>query len=408
MKTKLLFLLAGFLFFGKFIFAQTPTYTLRVDTMVCLDEPPFQSNVIEFGIYLTHTNAPTHFGLAGQQIFFSFNPEIVDCTVTDTANCLKYSIIDSQLPLPYRPRNPSVSTAINPSATVLRLAINAFQGTPGLDITGATNLLICKMRLWSRSQDFNVTWFALAWRNPPIVAFSTKLFAYINDVNTDITTPATHSIDSSFMPICLPVDLASFTSSVSRHNVTLNWATAGELNNSGFEVERLASRSGSMVNGQWSMVNGQWSIVGFIQGSGTCAIPKNYFFNDRGLSSGKYKYRLKQIDYNGNFEYFNLSNEVDVGIPTVYHISQNYPNPFNPSTKLDYDLPEDGRVSLIVYDISGREIVKLIDEFKTSGYYTIQFNANGLSSGIYFYRLSVNSPREADDYVMTKRMMMVK
>jgi len=198
MKTKLFFLLAVFLLLGKINFAQIPTYTLKVDSMRLVDIPPYEDNAIEFGVYLTHTNAPTAFTLAGQQLFFSINPDILPpCTITDTSNCLKYRMIDSQLPVPYRPRNPTISTAASPSQTILRLAINACQSCHGLDITGLTDLLICKMRLTSIYGCFNNTHLGLAWRNPPVVSFSTKFFAYINNVNTDITTPGTHTIDST-------------------------------------------------------------------------------------------------------------------------------------------------------------------------------------------------------------------
>jgi len=198
MKIKNLFLIVLFLIINKISLSQTPTYTLKVDSMklVSINTP---NDAIEFGIYLTHTNAPTHFGLAGDRFTFSFNPGIVSCTVTDTS-CLKYSIIESQLPVPYQPRSPGIGTASNPSATLMRTAINAFQGTPGLDITGATNLLMVRMRLWSRTGSFNQTYLSMAFRNPPIVVFTTKLFAYINNVDTDITTPETHTIDSTGIP----------------------------------------------------------------------------------------------------------------------------------------------------------------------------------------------------------------
>jgi len=205
MKTKILFLIALFLIINRTSFSQTPTYTLRVDSMrlVSINAP---DDAIEFGVYLTHTNAAeVNFGLAGQQLFFSFNPGILPgCTVSDTDNCAEYRMIDSQLPVSYRPRSPSVSTATNPPATVMRLAINAFQGIPGLNITGATNLLIVRMRLRNMAPPtdatFNNECLGLAWRNPPVVAFSTKVFAYIADVNTDITTPQTHTIDSTGLP----------------------------------------------------------------------------------------------------------------------------------------------------------------------------------------------------------------
>lgn len=205
MKMKIILLTILFLPITQLAFSQTPTYTLRVDSMklVSINSP---NDAIEFGVYLTHTNAPTPFGLAGTQLFFSFNAAILGgCTLSDTVNCARYRIIGSQLPSPFQPRSPSVANATSPTATILRLAINAFQGTPGLDITGATNLLVVRVRLTKPSGSFiNVacssgflTGINLAWRNPPIVAFATKVFAYVADVNTDITTPATHSIDST-------------------------------------------------------------------------------------------------------------------------------------------------------------------------------------------------------------------
>nr|HMS66444.1 T9SS type A sorting domain-containing protein [Ignavibacteria bacterium] len=128
----------------------------------------------------------------------------------------------------------------------------------------------------------------------------------------------------------------------------------------------------------------------------------NYSFNDNGLSTGTYKYRLKQIDFNGNFEYYNLNNEVNIGTPSGYALSQNYPNPFNPSTTINFDIPKDGNVSIKLFDISGKEVETIVNEVKTAGYYTINFNASSLPSGIYFYTLN------ADNYSAVKKMMLVK
>ncbi|MFZ4591672.1 MAG: T9SS type A sorting domain-containing protein, partial [Ignavibacteria bacterium] len=121
------------------------------------------------------------------------------------------------------------------------------------------------------------------------------------------------------------------------------------------------------------------------------------------LPAGKYQYRLRQIDNNGNFEYHNLNGDVEVGVPTKYEMSQNYPNPFNPMTKIDFQLPNDGKVSLKIFDITGREIATLVNnEFKKADYYTVMFNGSNLSSGVYFYRIT------ADKYVATKKMVLVK
>jgi hypothetical protein len=166
--------------------------------------------------------------------------------------------------------------------------------------------------------------------------------------------------------------------------------TASELDNSGFDVER-------------SGMDNIWAKVGYVTGSGTSHIPVNYSFEDKNLTVGKYKYRLKQTDYNGNYEYYNLSSDVEIGIPSRFNLSQNYPNPFNPTTKIDFTVPADSKVSLIVYDVSGKEVNRIINnEIKKADYYTVTFNGSGYSSGVYFYRLI------ADNFVQTKKLMMIK
>ncbi|MBK8981386.1 MAG: T9SS type A sorting domain-containing protein [Ignavibacteria bacterium] len=128
----------------------------------------------------------------------------------------------------------------------------------------------------------------------------------------------------------------------------------------------------------------------------------DYRFEDRNLSSGKYKYRLKQIDFNGNFEFYDLSNEVVIGIPASTELMQNYPNPFNPVTNISYRLSESGFVTLKVFDNSGREVKTLVNEYREAGYYKAVFDGSGLASGIYFYKLS------ADNFNQTKKLSLVK
>ena len=195
--------------------------------------------------------------------------------------------------------------------------------------------------------------------------------------------------DNTWNNNVLPVELASFVSKVSGRNVELNWATASESNNSGFEIER-------------SVLNGSWSKIGNVAGNGTTSSASSYSFTDRNLASGNYSYRLKQIDFNGNFEYFNLNNEVNIGIPVKFDLSQNYPNPFNPSTTINFDLPTDGKVSVKLFDMSGKEVAVLVNEVKTAGYYSVNFNASSLSSGVYFYNIT------ADNFTATKKMMLLK
>jgi len=196
----------------------------------------------------------------------------------------------------------------------------------------------------------------------------------------------------------LPVELSSFTSSVNERNVTLNWTTSSEESNSGFEILRSSLSE-----------NSDWFKIGFVQSNGNSSSSHNYSYIDRTLSTGKYKYRLKQIDFNGNYEYYDLSNEVVIGIPQKFSLSQNYPNPFNPSTIIFYDIPQDGTVKLRIFDESGREIKVLVNEMKSAGYYTLDFNASNLSSGVYFYKLEFNpSAVSGRSLVDSKKMILLK
>ncbi|MBK8984268.1 MAG: T9SS type A sorting domain-containing protein [Ignavibacteria bacterium] len=208
---------------------------------------------------------------------------------------------------------------------------------------------------------------------------------------TDAGPLFTSSVSVAYGPNenALPVELASFTATTNANNVDLNWSTTSETNNAGFDIER-------------STEIGSWAKIGNVAGNGTTTSAQSYTYRDKNVATGNYNYRLKQIDFNGNFEYFNLSNEVNVGIPTKFDLSQNYPNPFNPSTSINFDLPVDGKVSLKIYDMTGKEVMTLVNEVRSAGYYSVNFNASNLSSGAYFYILS------ADNFTATKKMMLLK
>jgi len=190
----------------------------------------------------------------------------------------------------------------------------------------------------------------------------------------------------------LPVELSSFVSSVNGNDVTLNWTTASEINNSGFDIER-------------SSVENQWSKVANVAGNGTTNESSSYSYTDRSLNAGIYSYRLKQVDFNGNFEYFNLSAEVNVGVPANFKLSQNFPNPFNPSTTIEFALPTDGHAVITVFDMSGKEVSRLVNEVKSAGYHNVKFDGSTLSSGSYFYKIEVTG---TSNFSEVKRMMLVK
>ncbi|MBW7888718.1 MAG: T9SS type A sorting domain-containing protein, partial [Bacteroidetes bacterium] len=180
-------------------------------------------------------------------------------------------------------------------------------------------------------------------------------------------------------------------------NVELQWMTATEVNNYGFEVEKKLQDS-KIPKFQ------DWVKVGFVEGAGNSNSPKNYLFTDNNITDGKITYRLKQIDRDGNFTY---SHEVEIeagNIPQRFSLEQNYPNPFNPTTQIRFTIPVSSFTTLKVYDIVGREVAMLVNEVKEAGSYSVQLSMNEyqLSSGVYFYTL------RAGNFVATKKMLLMK
>ncbi len=185
-----------------------------------------------------------------------------------------------------------------------------------------------------------------------------------------------------------PVELTSFAASVGGNSVTLNWATATETNNSRFEVERKSAST-------------SWQKIAFIQGNGTTTQPKSYSYSDRNLNEGKYSYRLKQMDYDGTFEYSKVVN-AEIASVDKFELAQNYPNPFNPVTTIKFNLPAAGNVKLAVYNLLGQEVKTLVNGYKEAGTHTVDFEATNLNSGIYLYKI------ETSTYTQTRKMTLLK
>ncbi len=187
----------------------------------------------------------------------------------------------------------------------------------------------------------------------------------------------------------VPVELTSFEAILNENMVTLRWATATEVNNYGFGVERRYRKEG------------EWEKVSFVEGSGNSNSQKNYEYVDNIMSFGKYNYRLKQIDTDGTFEYSQVI-EVNFGLPKEYSLGQNYPNPFNPTTTINFSLPKSCITKLEVYNLLGEKVKTIVNERLEAGAYHLKFNGNNLTSGIYFYRL------QSDSYQKVKKMLLLK
>ena len=258
-------------------------------------------------------------------------------------------------------------------------------------VSGTNTVFICAQNSVSnknilRSDDGGLTWVSQS--TAPVQNIMEIDNIRYGDMVIVFSVSSTGEIMKSYQTIqILPVELTSFTGNSVDGNVTLNWTTATEINNRAFEIERRKE-------------NSDFVLIGFVEGNGTTTEKQEYTFVDKNITTGKYYYRLKQIDFDGTFEY---SNEIEVdAAPVSFSLEQNYPNPFNPSTKISYSIPHKSFVTLKVYDPLGRIVDELVSEEKEAGRYELDFNAVDLSSGVYFYKL------EAGDFIQTKKMILVR
>jgi hypothetical protein len=195
----------------------------------------------------------------------------------------------------------------------------------------------------------------------------------------------------------LPVVLLSFSVSKSGTLIELKWKTETELNNYGFDIERATVNSS-----EGGKAGRDWVKIGFVEGAGNSNSVKEYSFVDDFIFPGSYLYRLKQVNYDGTFQYSRVI-EVNAGeIPAAFALEQNYPNPFNPSTTINYNVPVKSEIRLVIYNVLGEKINYLVNGLREAGNYSVEFNAAGLPTGIYFYVL------RTDSYVQTRKMMLIR
>jgi hypothetical protein len=233
-------------------------------------------------------------------------------------------------------------------------------------------------RMWIGSGPYNIPNGTLVRVSFAIVA-GADLAAL--EANTDLA-------QTKYDNFVVPVELTSFAAASLNGQVKLEWATATETNNLMFEIERKSSE-------------GDFVRIGYVNGAGTTTEGQQYSYLDSKVTPGHYFYRLKQIDFNGQFEYSDVV-EVDVTAPIDFNLAQNFPNPFNPITKIQYSIAEAGLVKLSIYNLLGQEVKVLVNEFKEAGAFDVQFDASNIPSGAYLYKL------EANNFTQMKKMILMK
>ena len=223
--------------------------------------------------------------------------------------------------------------------------------------------------------------------NGDIELAGTPIAGIITDIDGDtrsLTAPY-KGADEASLPI--PVELTAFSASYSNGSVLLKWTTATETNNQGFEIQRKST--------------GEFATLSFVNGNGTTTQLQSYSFMDNEVNSGTYSYRLKQVDFDGTFSYSNVI-EVEISSPLTFSLAQNYPNPFNPTTKINYSVPFDSKVTIAVYSITGELVAELVNNDLTAGSYSVDFNGSNLASGMYIYKMTAGS------FTQINKMMLMK
>ncbi len=219
---------------------------------------------------------------------------------------------------------------------------------------------------------------------------------FASDAALDFTDPTYYDVSLNNqinISGVVPVELTSFTASTRKNDVTLNWQTATETNNRGFEIQR-------------SIDNSKFSTISFINGKGTTTENSKYSFVDKNLAEGLYYYRLKQIDLDGSYEY-SKTVEVNFSVPSEYSVSQNYPNPFNPSTSIEFSIPVEAKVVITLFNSIGEEVAEMTNAEFNVGRHVMDFNASNLSSGTYIYTISAEGI-DGSKFVQSHKMILMK
>lgn len=258
-------------------------------------------------------------------------------------------------------------------------------------------------QVWSDQQ----TGFYLRMLSPGIYSFKFEAAEHYDTTISGISLASYFSVNQlnvQMKPLVpVPVELASFTASANGNSVTLNWITASEVNNRGFDILRKVSNLPAGQAGTQSTVsNIEYELIGFVEGKGTTTDLTYYLFDDKNLSAGTYQYRIRQIDFDGTFKYFNLEELIEITSPMTFELLQNYPNPFNPSTRISWQSPVGSWQVLKVFDVLGNEVKTLVNEYKPAGSYEVVFYASGLASGVYYYQLRTG------EYLQTKKMLLIR
>jgi hypothetical protein len=335
--------------------------------------------------------------VVGGELHVAIKVKGTDLTAANTVGTVTIDIIFSTTQLSFLSGDHGVIqisdgyfASINDNTTFIRYGALPFlvgdPGYTGYDLS-ETYVIFCTLK-FTILDDQNSTDIVISQITNQIGLFD----SHANENGTGEIDDQTLSPAINISEVPLPVELISFSANYAGSKVSLEWQTATEVNNYGFQVERKTVEE----------ENAQWKNVGFVAGEGNSNKNVDYVYFDEDLNSNHYVYRLKQIDNDGSFTF---SDEVEVKFDLIedFTLTQNYPNPFNPSTQIKFGFKESTQASLRVYNTIGELVAELFNAKTEAGnLYTVIFNADNLTSGMYLYELRGNNSLEV------KKMLLLK
>ena len=238
---------------------------------------------------------------------------------------------------------------------------------------------------------YNWEWRIVYEISFPLSSCGAPISLWVSDAhNSPVKTePDSSSICSIDCELELPVELVSFTAIEHDGGIQLRWTTASETNNAGFSVEHAIN-------------NGFYKEIDFITGAGTSLERREYGYRVEDVEPGLHTFRLKQIDYDGAFEY-SPAVEVTVEVPNVYILEPAYPNPFNPQASIRFAIKERQAVTMAMYDATGREVQALYRGIPDANQmHAVAIDGSTLPSGVYIVRLT------GETFLATQSVTLVK
>lgn len=374
----------------------------RLLTILLLCIPVVSSAQIDVSIPITVTSG-TDLGRSDVLILRIADSAVNPISATDT-----YDVITAPVPpnsqYDVRLRNPSISSVADATtdarqtpSSVSDVFIFDIIYQPGTGATGTDELTFswdpADIAAIGQIEDMVLKDNIVGSLIGPIDMVSSNSFSIDNTSNLyDVDL----RIEMTFNRLFLPVELSRFDSIVDGNNVVLEWTTASEKDNSGFEILKASPIESS-----------EWSSMGFVAGNGTSTEENNYSFRMEELEPGIHHFRLKQIDFDGKFEFSPII-ETIVDLPSSHHLSSAYPNPFNPQSSFSLSVKETSEVAITLYDALGKR-VQTIYNGSIRGGHTKSFSIDGsnLTSGLYLYRVQglSNSQGKFDE---SKRVTLIK